>query len=917
MKIKNGLKVAIALFIMCACFIINATISCAAGQDLQTGTYTTKEGQKIIVNGDGTVAYEGTYSLTVTANDKGDKLTGKIGTDNKSVTFYQLNNSKIVSPTAVNYKHAGATVNLYEYTVFSLEATPVVDENGNFEVWSNGAKINTYADLQSAVDAATDGDTVKITKDLDVAGGVYIKGKKVTIDGENHTLNGATWLNSVFIVEDDATLNVKNLTLEGGAEGFEVDYDAVTFTNTTIPLKKDSDKSDIKQTLSPIISKGNFNADNINVNNYYTTAGAINVFSGNITVKNSKFNHNRASSRGAAICSGRNFRSGETTYPVKSIVIDNCEINSSYSIEGAGIHSYNTESIEIKNSSFKKNTATQGSGGAIRFGHQGGSGGFFSAAEKLGLINPQAKIDNCVFDGNWAGNDGFAIEEKEADMFITNSIFKNNVGPHPTSSIGVISCINARLTSENLITIKNCIFEKNKGTASVLGDHASISRFEISDSKFLSNQGRINALFYSANVVYKNCEFEDECVQEGVVEIRPYFGPSTDMGAFKPFTLVFDDVTFNNTHHDVRDIYVYKNKHNLSMYEATIVIEGDTKANIDIWEENILKVNGNLTGDINKDAITPIENIIINEGAQVNGEIKYNTDTYNITLIFPNFRNGFETERNVYSEAKTFTPVEFFMEHFVFEDGYMLEYYTDSKCTTKWDYNVSKSMSVYGKWVEHKHEYGERVLLYENAIHEQCECGYLGKSLKLEEPKGLVENDKEQKVIVNDEIGIEDSEYSIVYKVKNEEGAWQDIEGAPIKKGTYKAILTYKDMSIEKEYSIAEKIVVPDDSSDTTNDGNEKPDDKIQAPEDSNDTTGKLENEGNLEVKPDNSNNATNETGTESNEGNEAEKPEDVKDITNKQENPKTSDSILIAILIFVISVVAIVLIFVFIKKKK
>ena len=75
MKLKNKLKLFIIL-IVCALFILNCSTVLASGLEVSTGTYTSSDGHTITVNEDGTILYDGTYSLTVTANDRGDTLTG-------------------------------------------------------------------------------------------------------------------------------------------------------------------------------------------------------------------------------------------------------------------------------------------------------------------------------------------------------------------------------------------------------------------------------------------------------------------------------------------------------------------------------------------------------------------------------------------------------------------------------------------------------------------------------------------------------------------------------------------------------------------------------------------------------------------------------------------------------------------------
>ena len=120
----------------------------AAVLELKTGTYTSSDGHSIVINPDKTVKYDDTYSLTLTEKDRGSVITGKIGTNNKAVTLYQLNDSKLVTDNGhITYKHGGVNTYLYNFTVFSLNTTPVVLENSGIELYRNGSKVNSYADI--------------------------------------------------------------------------------------------------------------------------------------------------------------------------------------------------------------------------------------------------------------------------------------------------------------------------------------------------------------------------------------------------------------------------------------------------------------------------------------------------------------------------------------------------------------------------------------------------------------------------------------------------------------------------------------------------------------------------------------------------------------------------------------------------
>ena len=178
-------------FILCASSKVNAL-------ELSSGDYKSYDNKHTITIDSGGNSYDNKYTLTLSKNDKGSKLTGKLGTDNKTVTFYQLNDSKIINMSALTYLDNGSSVTIGDYLVFSMNKEPVIDANGKFELWRSNVKLNAYADLQSAVDASQNGDVIKITSNLDILGGVYVSGKEITIDGCNSTLNASTWLNTIF-----------------------------------------------------------------------------------------------------------------------------------------------------------------------------------------------------------------------------------------------------------------------------------------------------------------------------------------------------------------------------------------------------------------------------------------------------------------------------------------------------------------------------------------------------------------------------------------------------------------------------------------------------------------------------------------------------------------------------------------------
>lgn len=781
---------------------------------LTLGTYQTSDGSHSITVNDGTVLYDNNYSLTVNASNNGYTLTGKIGKNNKAVTFYQINASTLISGTVMNYTDASGTVYLYDYTAFKLNVEPVVNSNGLFEVWSNGKKVNSYNDLQSAVDAANSGDTIKFTEDYKVTAGAYIN-KNLTIDGGNHTLDRSEWSNAFLIIEEGVTLNLKNVTIDGGATGFEVDYDAVTFTTTTIPIKSGSDTNDVKQNLSVIITKGNLNADKVNVNNNYTqsSGGAIRVVSGTINVSNSTFNHNRASS-GGAIFIGSNFKQNQTVYPIEQLSITNCEFNKNYSSNGGAVYVYNTAHMNIDGTKFISNTVTGGSGGGILINKQG------TTAEKLGIDFSQAKINDCLFEDNWVGNDGFAIQNYDAELTTTNTTFKNNVGIHPTTSVATYSMQVIRTEWANE-EISNCIFEGNKGSVSGVADHGGHVVLNIRNCEFTKNIGEATMYFLAGQINISDCNFSEEDASLAVVQGSGYSIAEEYEGTdFKGPKTTLDNCTFTNSKNI--DVLLrqrsYSTNYDFLKYE--VEIKGSTTANIHIWDASNLIITGKLIGDVVTDSKTTSENIIVEKDGKLIGDITYNANTYRFFLkyTYPTTQQISNYDLKVlYLEAnKTYTPAEIYLLTRIDNEGYAMKIYTDTTYTTEWDYIANGSKTLYVNWVEHKHTYDGTLILYDNAIYEQCECGYLGKRLTLLTPSNLVYDGKGKAITVLNELGISKKDYALLYYYKKEDGSWEKLESLPTDIGTYKAILTYSGNSIELEYKITEKVKNPNTNDEMT-----------------------------------------------------------------------------------------------------
>ena len=97
--------------------------------------------------------------------------------------------------------------------------------------------------------------------------------------------------------------------------------------------------------------------------------------------------------------------------------------------------------------------------------------------------------------------------------------------------------------------------------------------------------------------------------------------------------IIFKNVTFKNTQYNVSDILIRSYNDNEEIYPATVILEGDVQANIDLWNKNKLVINGNHKGKINVAKKNVKENVTINKKATVEKEINYLENLNIITLL--------------------------------------------------------------------------------------------------------------------------------------------------------------------------------------------------------------------------------------------------------------------------------------------
>lgn len=781
------------------------------------GEYKTcDDAHKIKIQENGTVTFDDAYTLTASESEGTYVLDGKLGTDNKAVKFVQLNNHALICVSHIKYTIDETSYIIYQNTPFLMDYTPVENADGGIEVWNNNVKSATFGDFQSAFVYATSGDTIKLTKNLTISEGSALMGKTLTIDGVNFTLDKSSWANTVFAVADNATLNIKNLTIDGKATGWEVDFGAVTFTNGSIPLKANSADNDPITVYPVITTSGKLIADNLTVKNVYSTTlaygSALAISKGEVELINSEFNHNSAKNGGAMLIGYSLLETALEEYPVRKVTLINTDFKNNYASasNGGAVYVIGATEIDINNCEFDTNVCNGNKGGAILIENVGNGNGYGSTAHKLGLDFVQVKIDDSLFNNNWAGNDGFAIENHDAEMEITNTDFIGNVGTQlGGGSIGTVSCSVVRAGYWAKQTIKNCLFKENRGAVSCIGDHNTNVSFQIENTKFEENKGKSSLiLFYAGIATIQDCEFNNNNLTNpgSIIQIVPASSESGYAGSGKKTaTVVLKDSTFSGNDGTSGVQLASYNHSNTSYVEPELYIEGETNVDIRLMQEGHVIINGTLTGDISLDEKTPINNISVSENGKLNGDVAINATKYNTTFNYVG-----ENEETVNTILKLSVNYQYSNEEIqellgISKEGYVFKVYTNKNYTTEWNYIVTKTSTLYGRWEEHAHTFDSYVA-NGNSINRVCGCGKIEGSLSISANENLVYNGESKRVSVSNTLSIDENEYTISYLKELGKDIWVSVIN-PVNAGSYKAVLKYQENTIELLFDIEKATI--------------------------------------------------------------------------------------------------------------
>ena len=410
--------------------------------------------------------------------------------------------------------------------------TQIIQESDaidNLEVSNDAVLMDSSGDLQKIISAASAGSTVKLNSSYTPASTVNID-KSLTIDGAGNTIKGQ-------IKSSSGTITLKNMKF---VDGNSHDGSAIyitgsakftiincTFTNNKANHYGGAIYNNVRNTLTVQDCKFTGNSAKVSGGAIYSKGDIVvekSVFEKNtvvhdggaikceetVTISKSVFNSNSADfthiAYGGAInvkqdgfidnCAfnGNSANKGGAIFGYNDLIIENSQFTENRAkYEGGAIKVSSDSHLYVENSTFKKNTATDDSGGAIysnKWTHIGnsvfelntakGKGGaikteYIQFSGKNTFTSNSAKDDggavytntignenkNLIFDGNHADSDfggAIYINKKSGDVRFYSSVFKNN---HANAGDG--GAIHSDSSSTDLF-FTNCTFTSNYAT---------------------------------------------------------------------------------------------------------------------------------------------------------------------------------------------------------------------------------------------------------------------------------------------------------------------------------------------------------------------------------------------------------------------------------------------------------------------
>ena len=351
--------------------------------------------------------------------------------------------------------------------------------------------VSSFLELKNAISNGEN--NIKITGNIKFNDSIAIN-SNVIINGNNKIIRRDNGYTGGFIsIESGGSLEIKDVTIDGGAPGWYMDYDNRFYLNNDetsyVEVPTISSDDDIISTSSLISNEGNIVLNNVIIqNNRSTVPGSILSGNGNNTINNSTFKHSCSLSYGGGL-------SVKGTTVIKDTIfkdlVAGCGLDGdSNNVSSGAINASTGGNLEIIDSIFEDNYA-QWNGGALT------------------TYNQNTIIKGTTFRHNMVGNDGSALQltSQNKSFSIDDSVFEKNVGfAIGKQSMGTIFCSYSTNTEDTPLLFKNLIFRENEAAVGgmiadrVYHPYLEFDNIEVYDNK-VNSGGAIYAQSanYSAN----------------------------------------------------------------------------------------------------------------------------------------------------------------------------------------------------------------------------------------------------------------------------------------------------------------------------------------------------------------------------------------------------------------------------------
>ena len=336
--------------------------------------------------------------------------------------------------------------------------------------------VSSYTELTEAI---SNGEN-EITLESDIEfSSLLTLSQDVKIIGNGKTLLRANgYLGGLFSIPTNKKLEINNLTIDGSASGWSMDYENRKYTGANnsgyIRVPTIDGLSDIIANASLIANAGELILNDSTIQNtrlaQYASDGKTNIYgsvvfgAGDNTINNSTIKHAGAYNAGGAL-----YITGGSTVIKDSTINENAGGVGTMVVVNGGFMYIADANLTIENSKFKDNFAQADGGVAM-------------------VYRSNVDISDSEFNHNMVGNDGsvFMFESKNEgkSLVVEDSVFENNIGFATTGqSMGTIWQRPWYNSVDSPVVYKNLKFKGNTArTGAVIADYSSANTYVTVDN---------------------------------------------------------------------------------------------------------------------------------------------------------------------------------------------------------------------------------------------------------------------------------------------------------------------------------------------------------------------------------------------------------------------------------------------------